>query len=287
MTSSNDRAAPTVVLEGVILGESPRWHDGRLWFCDWGRREVVAVDQAGRSERLEGTPVHPWSIAWQDDGSLLFTAAGEAALLRRDAAGALSTVADLAAIGVGWNEIVTDSRGNTFLDAVGFDLMAGEAPRPGLVAVVTPDGTAREVAGDVQFPNGMAVTPDGSTLIVAESYGRRLTAFDVADDGGLSGRRTWADLGDGAPDGICVDAEGAVWYADVPNRNCTRVAEGGTILDVVEVDRGCFACMLGGADGRTLFILAAQWTGPEGMFTGAPTGQVLAVPAPAPHDGRP
>jgi sugar lactone lactonase YvrE len=217
----------------------------------------------------------------------LFTAAGEAALIRRDPRGVVSTVADLGAISTGWNEIVTDARGHTFLDAVGFDMMAGEAPRPGVIAVVTPDGTARAVAGDVQFPNGMAVTADGSTLIVAESYGRRLTAFDIAADGGLSGRRTWADLGDGAPDGICVDAEGAVWYADVPNRCCARVAEGGAVLDVVEVDRGCFACMLGGADGRTLFIVAAQWSGPEGMFTGPPTGQVLAVPAPTPHAGRP
>src|SRR5215475_4300604 len=113
MTSSDDRAAPTVLLEGVILGESPRWHDGRLWFCDWGRREVVAVDAAGRREVLAGTPAHPWSIGWEDDGSLLFTAAGEAALIRRDADGALSTVADLGAISAGWNEIVTDGRGNT------------------------------------------------------------------------------------------------------------------------------------------------------------------------------
>src|SRR5262245_51009618 len=158
MIRSDDRAAPTVVLEGVVLGESPRWHDGRLWFCDWGRREVVAVDESGGTERLAATPAHPWSIAWQDDGSLLFTVAGEAALIRRDTGGALATVADLGALSTGWNEIVTDGRGNTFVNAVGFDLMAGEAPRPGLVAVVTRDGSARAVAGDMQFPNGMVVT---------------------------------------------------------------------------------------------------------------------------------
>jgi sugar lactone lactonase YvrE len=133
----------------------------------------------------------------------------------------------------------------------------------------------------------MALTPGDSTLIVAESYARRLTAFDVAADGGLSNRRVWADLGDGVPDGICVDAEGAVWFADVPNKRCVRVREGGEVLQTVEVDRGCFACMLGGADGRTLFIVAAEWRGPENMFDGPPSGQLLTVEAPAPHAGRP
>jgi sugar lactone lactonase YvrE len=165
--------------------------------------------------------------------------------------------------------------------------MAGEAPRPGLVALVTPDGAVRQVADDVQFPNGMAVTPDGSTLIVAESYARRLTAFTIAADGGLGERRVWADLGDGTPDGICLDADGAVWYADVPNRRCVRVVEGGAVRQVVDVDRGCFACMLGGPDGTTLFIVAATWDGPEAMFSGTPSGRILHVPAPAPHAGWP
>ncbi|HKE77841.1 MAG TPA: SMP-30/gluconolactonase/LRE family protein, partial [Solirubrobacteraceae bacterium] len=148
-------------------------------------------------------------------------------------------------------------------------------------------GPARRVADGVAFPNGMAVTPDDATLIVADSYGRELTAFAIADDGGLSNRRVWADLGDGVPDGICIDAEGAVWYADVPNRRCVRVREGGEILDAVEVDRGCFACMLGGADGATLFVMAQEWRGAEGIGEGPPTGRVLSVRAPAPHAGRP
>jgi len=133
----------------------------------------------------------------------------------------------------------------------------------------------------------MAITPDGSTLILAESTGNRLTAFDIAADGGLSNRRVWADLGTGAPDGICIDAAGAVWYADVPNRRCVRVAEGGDVLETVEVDRGCFACMLGGSDRRTLFIAAAEWNGPASMASGARTGQILAVEARTPHAGRP
>ncbi len=141
------------------------------------------------------------------------------------------------------------------------------------------------MADGVHFPNGMAVTPDGGTLIVAESYGNRLTAFDIAPDGGLTNRRVWADLGDGVPDGICLDAEGAVWYGDVPNQRCVRVREGGEVLQTVELDRGCFACARGGADGRTLFMVAAEWPGAMGTDGGAGTGRVLTVDAPAPGAG--
>jgi sugar lactone lactonase YvrE len=133
----------------------------------------------------------------------------------------------------------------------------------------------------------MAVTPDNTTLIVADSWARRLTAFDIAADGSLSTGRVWADLGDGAPDGICIDAEAAVWYADVPNKRCVRVREGGEVLQTVDFDRGCFACMLGGADGRTLFVTAAEWRGFEHMFDDARTGQVLSIRAPAPGVGWP
>ena len=133
----------------------------------------------------------------------------------------------------------------------------------------------------------MAVTADGATLIVAESYANRLTAFDIAPDGSLSGRRVWAELDGGYPDGICLDTDGAAWYADVPNKRCVRVREGGEVLDTVEVDRGCFACMLGGEDGRTLFVVANEWNGPAGMAGGEPTGRVLTVAAPAARAGRP
>jgi sugar lactone lactonase YvrE len=143
------------------------------------------------------------------------------------------------------------------------------------------------VAGGMSFPNGMAVTPDNTTLIVAESYAKRLTAFDIAADGSLSNRRVWADLGGGVPDGICVDAENAVWYADVPNQRCVRVREGGEVLQTIDLDRGCFACMLGGVDGTTLFIMAAVWRGPANMADAERTGQILAVEAPAPHAGWP
>jgi sugar lactone lactonase YvrE len=143
------------------------------------------------------------------------------------------------------------------------------------------------VADGIAFPNGMVVTPDNTTLILAESYGKRLTAFAIAADGSLSNQRVWADLGDSYPDGICLDAEGAVWYADVPNKRCVRVREGGEVLQTIDLDRGCFACMLGGADNRTLFMVAAAWGGAASMADGQRTGQVLSVEAPAPHAGWP
>jgi len=278
----------TLLTAGVVVGESPRWHEDRLWFANWGAQEVVAVDLAGNSEvvaRVDTTI--PFSIDWLPDGRLLVLSGRESRLLRQEPDGSLVTYADLSGVASGWNEIVVDGRGNAYVNGGGFDLLAGEDFAPGIVAVVTPDGAARQVADGIAFGNGMVVTPDNSTLIVAESYGKRLTAYDIAPDASLSNRRVWADLGDGVPDGICLDAENAVWYADVPNKRCARVREGGEVLETIELDRGGFACMLGGADGRTLFMMAAQWRGIEKMFDGPPTGQVLSVPAPAPGVGWP
>src|SRR6266540_2144844 len=186
----------------------------------------------------------------------------------------------------GWNDIVVDGRGNAYVNRLGFDMMAGEEPKPGFVALVTADGSVRQVADEILFPNGMAVTSDNSTLIVADSYGHNLVAFDIDTYGDLSNRRVWADLGEGTPDGICLDAQQAVWYADVPNRRCVRVAEGGTVLQTVELDRGCFACALGGPDGTTLFIVAAEWRGMSEMVPPG-TGQVLATQVEVPGAGWP
>lgn len=197
------------------------------------------------------------------------------------------THADLSALSEHpWNDIVVDGRGNAYVNNIAFDFPGGEFA-PGIVALATPDGAARQVADGVAFPNGMVVTPDNATLIVAESYGHRLTAFDIAADGSLSNRRLWADLPGAAPDGICLDAEGAVWYADVPNRRCARVREGGEKLQSVPLDRGAFACALGGPDGRTLCITANEWNGPTNMTDGSRRGQVITVEAPAPGAGWP
>ncbi len=277
---------PSVMMEGIGLGESPRWHEGRLWFSDWVAHEVIALDRDGGHDVMARVDAFPFSIDWLPDGPMLITAGRE--LLRMEPDGSLVTHVDLSDLSdYGWNEIVVDGRGNAYVNGPGFDMMAGGDFAPGTIAIVRPDGSAEQVAGGVAFANGMAVTPDDSTLIVADSYAKELTAFDIGDDGTLTNRRTWADLGEGTPDGICLDAEGAVWYADVPNRRCTRVAEGGETLDVLETDRGCFACMLGGEDGRTLFMNSAEWNGPEGIFKEPRTGQVLAVEAPAAHAGHP
>jgi sugar lactone lactonase YvrE len=256
--------------------------------CDWGAEELLAVDLDGERELIVRVPSFPFCIDWLPDGRLLINAARQQAVLTLGDGGELVPHADLSGLArvPPNNEIVVDGRGNAYVDGGGFDLGAGEPFAPGIVALVTPDGSSREVADGIAFGNGMAITPDDRTLIVAESYASRLTAFDIADDGGLSNRRVWADLGDGVPDGICVDEEGAVWYADVPNRRCVRVREGGEVLDTVEADRGCFACMLGGDDGRTLFIVAREWHGTD-FAAGMGTGQLLMTRAPSPHAGRP
>jgi sugar lactone lactonase YvrE len=243
------------LLTGLAFGESPRWHEDRLWFSNWGAQEVIAVDLEGKSEVIVRVPSFPFSIDWLPDGRLLLTSGRDGLLLRREPDGELVTHADLSGLSGGWNEIVVDGRGNAYVNGGGFDLLAGEAFAPGIVALVTPDGSARQVADGIAFPNGMAVTPDNQTLIVAESYAKRLTAFDIKATGLLSNRRVWADLGDGVPDGMCIDAEGAVWYGDVPNKRCVRVREGGEVLQTIDLDRGCFACMLGGVDNRTLFMM--------------------------------
>jgi sugar lactone lactonase YvrE len=273
-------------MTGIAFGESPRWHDGRLWFSDWVAQEVIAVGLDGKSEAITRVEALPFSIDWLPEGPMLVTAGRK--VLRLESDGSLVTHADLSELTEhGWNEIVVDERGNAYVNGPGFDLMAGGEFAPGTIAMLTPDGSARQVANGIGFPNGMAVTADNSTLIVADSYGKELTGFDIEADGGLSNHRVWADLADGVPDGICIDAEGAVWYGDVPNRRCVRVAEGGEVLETIELDRGCFACMLGGAGGGTLFMLAQVWNGPEGMGQEPHTGQVLTVDAPAPHAGFP
>jgi sugar lactone lactonase YvrE len=276
------------LMTGIALGESPRWHDDRLWFSDWVGQEVIAVDLEGKSEVIARIQSYPFSIDWLPDGRLLVVSAGGRLLQGGEPDGSLVTHVELTSLSDRpWNEIVVDSRGNAYINNIGFDLLAGEEPADGILALVTPDRSAHQVADGLSFPNGMVVTPDNSTLIVAESYRNRLTAFDIEAEGGLSNRRVWADLDDGVPDGICIDAEGAVWYGDVPNKRCVRVREGGEVLETINLDRGCFACMLGGANRRTLFMMAAEWRGPEGMAGGERTGQVVAAEAPAPGVGWP
>jgi sugar lactone lactonase YvrE len=280
------------LVTGLVIGESPRWHDGRLWFAHWGAGEIVAVDPEGNREVVgEGPAGLGWSIDWLPDGRLLVTGEG---LMRREPDGSMVPHADLSSLGVGgFNEIVVDGRGNIYVNG-GADFEPGAGEAPGIIAVITPDGSVRRVADGIAFPNGMAVTPDNSTLIVAESFAARLTAFDIADDGDLSNRRAWAE-GVG-PDGICIDAEGAVWtgVGGFGENLVGRVLDGGEVLERVRLGMPCFACMLGGDDGKTLFMLAADWRiadSPEDnmtrLTTGPRTGQMLTAQAPAAHAGWP
>jgi sugar lactone lactonase YvrE len=197
-----------VLMTGLAFGESPRWHDGRLWFSNWGAQEIIAVDPKGKSEVVVRLPFpsFPFSIDWLPDGRLLIISSSDQPLVRQESDGSL---VPHAALSRGFNEIVVDGRGNAYINAAGFNPLAGEKFAPGIITLVTPDGSAKQVAVGIAFPNGMAITSDTSTLIVADSYGKKLTAFDIADDGGLLKQRVWADLGEGTPDGICIDARSA------------------------------------------------------------------------------
>ena len=251
------------------------------------------VDLDGNSKVILRGTAFPLCADWLPDGRLLVVSARDGLLLRREHDGSLVTHGDLRAASDApdVNELVVDGRGHAYVNGGGFDLMAGEEFAPGVIALVTPDGSARQVAGGLAFPNGMLVKPDGSTLIVAESPPRQAASPrstpTSTPTAGWANRRVWADLGDGVPDGLCADVENAVWYADVPHKRCVRVREGGQVLEAIDLDRGCFACALGGADGTTLFMLAQEWSGPQNMFAEPRSGVVLTTQAPAPRAGWP
>ena len=257
-----------------------------MYFSDWSAGEVVAVGLDGSVDVVARVASLPLCTAWLPDERLVIVSSTDGRLLRREPDGTLQTQADLGR--PGWNDVVADGRGNVYVNGAGSNPMSGEAFRPGSVFLAAADGSVRQVADDIAFPNGMAVTADNSTLIVADSYRHSLVAFDIGADGGLSNRRVWAELGDGVPDGICMDVQDAVWYADVPNRRCVRVAEGGKVLQTVALDRGGFACALGGPDRTTLFITAAKWRGMTDSEMVTPgSGQVLTIQVDVPGAGWP
>ncbi len=277
-------SAPEVLLEGVVFGESPRWHGGRLWFSDWGANQVIALDTNGSHEVVVTVPSFPMCIDFLPDGRLLVVDSAQQRLLRREPDGSLVTHADLSEVSQKpWNDIVVDDWGNAYVNTIGFDL-PDEEFAPGLVVLVTPEGNVGQVADDLAFPNGMAITPDGATLVVAESYANRLTAYAIGGDGGLGNRRVWAETPTDHPDGICMDAEVAVWYADVGNQHCVRVREGGEVLATVDLDRGAFACALSRGEDPHLFVVGQIWGRPD---SSEPSGRVVAFPAPAPGAGKP
>ncbi|SFC14654.1 Sugar lactone lactonase YvrE [Nocardioides terrae] len=279
-----------VLATGLGLVESPRWHAGRLWFSDWTAGRIHTIDADGHLDTVVEHRSLPLCFDFLPDGRLVLVSTPERALLTLEADGSLSTYADLAGLSAyGCNDIVVDGRGNAYVNGADFDFATGPPAggrQPGFVALVRPDGTATRVTDDLAFPNGMAVSADGRTLVVADSYRSELVGFDIADDGTLSGRRVWAALGTDNPDGICLDAEGAAWYADVPHQHCVRVTEGGEVLATVPVDRGAFACML--AEASDLHIVGARWPGAAGLTTYADwDGRVWRVAVPVGGAGWP
>lgn len=276
------------LLEGLAFPEGPRWHEGRLWFSDMHAHEIVAVDEAGKRETMVswGAPVS--GLGWLPDGRLLFVSMEDRKLIRREKSGEVVVHADLSGIAT-WhaNDMVVDAQGRAYVGNFGFSLHPMGTPTAAKLALVTPDGKASVAADDLMFPNGMVITPDGKTLVVGESGRSVLTAFSIGADGALSNRRLWAQLEAPAlPDGICLDAEGAIWVASPSTKEVLRVREGGAIADRIGFDLQAIACMLGGADGRTLFILLADDTDPA-FCAKTHTARIVTHRAPAARAGWP
>jgi sugar lactone lactonase YvrE len=275
-----------VLLDGLCFPEGPRWHQGRLWFSDFYAHEVVAVDLDGKRETIVEVPNQPSGLGWLPDGRLLVVSMLDRRLMRLDPDG-LHVAADLSAHATSHcNDMVVDREGRAYVGNFGFDRRAGEPPREANLVRADPDGRVSVAAAGLRFPNGSAITPDDRTLIVAESGGQRLTAWDRHGDGSLFGRRLFADLAPAVPDGICLDAEGAIWCADPRNREVIRVLEGGQVTHRLSTgDHGAYACMLGGADGRTLLVCTARASGPEGA--GSRSGRIELTRVEVPGAGLP
>jgi sugar lactone lactonase YvrE len=252
-----------VILEGLAFAEGPRWRDGKLWFSDMHAHQVMTVDLDGHTETIVEVPEQPSGLGWLPDGRLLVVSMNDRRLLRLDPDG-LTEAANLWDIASGrLNDMVVDLQGRAYIGNFGFDPFMEEPFNLAEIILVTPGGDARVVADELAFPNGTVITPDMGTLIVAESYGARLTAFDIEPDGSLSQRREWAQLEGAVPDGISLDAEGAIWVASPISSEVLRVNEGGEVSRRIKTSMQAFACMLGGQDRRTLFILTAETSNPE------------------------
>lgn len=286
-----------VLTDDIHFGEGPRWHDGRLWFSDFYAHAVKSISPAGDLRVEFELDDRPSGLGWTPDGTMLIVSMTQRRLLRRTPDGAISVHADLSRIATfHCNDMVVDSAGGAYVGNFGFDLDAEIAARGAAaviadhvkakLAYVAPDGRARAVADGLDFPNGSMISPDGKTLIVGESLGGRISAFDIGTDGALSNRRTWAGTPGKAPDGACLDADGAVWFANALAPECVRIAEGGKVLEVIDTGQPCYACMLGGDDGRTLFMLTAASSDHEAAAR-TKTGKLLVAQVDVPRAGRP
>ncbi len=289
--------ATRVLAEGIYFGEGPRWHEGRLWFSDFHAHAVKSVSPAGDLRVEFEIDDQPSGLGWMPDGSMLIVSMAKRRLLRRAPDGRIAVHAELGGIAdFHCNDMVVDAEGRAYVGNFGFDLDAALVARgdqsviadhpTARLACVQPDGTVSVAADDMHFPNGSVITPDGRTLIVGETQAGRLTAFDIGADGALYGRRSWGPTWPRIPDGIALDAAGHIWIANPIAPECALIAEGGAVLEVIDTGERCYACMLGGADGRTLFMLTAKnSSGREAAA--APTGKLLIATVDTPRAGRP
>jgi sugar lactone lactonase YvrE len=275
-----------ILLDDLLFPEGPRWHDGKLWFSDMQGLHVMTLDMDGNAEKIVEVRCSPSGLGWLPDGRLLVVSMMDRRLLRLDPSG-LVEIADLANLAsFHCNDMVVDRQGRAYIGNFGFDYVANAPVKSAEIVLVTPDGKARIVAEDVYFPNGTVISPDGRTLILAETWGNCLTAFDIESDGTLKNRRTWADLEGAYPDGICLDAEGAIWVAAPHPGEVLRVQEGGNITHRLTVSTKPYACMLGGHDRRMLFVCTAGSSNPDEVRA-KPGGKIEVVDVEVPGAGLP
>jgi sugar lactone lactonase YvrE len=289
--------ATRVLMEGIYFGEGPRWRDGRLWFSDFYAGAVKSVSLAGDGRTEFEVDDRPSGLGWMPDGSMLIVSMTRRQLLRRSPAGEMSVHADLNGVATfHCNDMVVDAHGRAYVGNFGFDLDAEMTSRgveaviaehaTAKLALVMPDGAVSVAADDMHFPNGPVITPDGETLIIGETLAGVLTAFDIGADGALSNRRVWASTWPRVPDGIALDAGGAIWIANPIAPECVRIARGGEVLEVVDTRQPCYACMLGGDDGRTLFMLTAK-TSIAHEAAESPSGKLVIATVDVPRAGLP
>jgi sugar lactone lactonase YvrE len=253
-----------VLLDGLMFTEGPRWHDGKLFFSDMHAHKVMSVDLEGKTQTVAEVPAWPSGLGWLPDGRLLIVSMTDRKVLRQDPDG-LKVHADISQLAsFHCNDMVTDSKGRCYVGNFGYNLFIDAPKKNAELVLVNPDGTSRVAADDLDFPNGTVISPDGKTLVVGESMGHRLTAFDIQSDGSLTNRRLWAQLHDDAvPDGIALDAEGAIWVASPMSFEMLRVREGGEIAERLKFDTMPIACALGGPGRRTLFMLTSDTVNPD------------------------
>ena len=281
---------PTILLDGLKFPEGPRWHEGRLWFSDMHAHRVMTVEESGQTSIICEVPNRPSGLGFTPDGRLLVVSMTDRKLLCLNGNLGLKEVSDISLLAGGdANDMVVDDQARSYIGNFGFDYSNDEKFKPASLVMVRPDGVALVVAEELLFPNGSVITPDGGRLIVAETYGRRLTAFDInSDDGTLSNRRIWAEVDPATPDGICLDAEGAIWVASPVTEEFIRVLEGGVVTDRIKLPpgKGAYACMLGGADGRTLFLCTSEGS-QQDRVEGRSQGWIETVRVDVPGAGRP